>query len=84
VREGQRFAGQAVELFFVRPMFMRPGKFTEEPIARLQYIRSRDVWRLYWRRADGNWHRYSPSPQAESLLHALQVIDEDAKQCFFG
>jgi hypothetical protein len=25
------------------------------------------VWRIFWKRADGNWHRYQPCPQADSL-----------------
>src|SRR5690606_17037308 len=39
IREGQRFSGLAIELFFVRPAFKRPGEFSEESIAKLQYVR---------------------------------------------
>lgn len=84
VREGQRFTGQAIELFIVRPAFNRPGEHTEEPVAKVQYVRSRRVWRIFWMRADGKWHRYQPCPQADSLAAALRVIDEDANGCFFG
>ena len=84
VREGQRFTDQAIELFFVRPAFNRPGELVEESIARLQYVRTRDVWHLFWKRADGKWHRYPPRPEAESLTTALGVIQEDPNGCFFG
>lgn len=84
VREGQRFADQSIELFLVRPAFNRPGEHIEESIARLQYVRSKNVWHLFWKRADGKWHRYPPSPETESLAAALNVIHEDANGCFFG
>ena len=84
VREGQRFTDQAIELFIVRPAFNRPGEHTEESIAKVQYVRSKNVWHLFWKRADGNWHRYPPYPEAESLALALGIIREDTNACFFG
>ena len=84
MREGQRFTDQTIELFFVRPAFNHPGEFVEESIAKLQYVRSKDVWRLFWKRADGKWHRYPPRPEAESLATALGIIHKDANACFFG
>ena len=84
IREGQRFTGHAIEFFFVRPQFEQPGRTVEESVAKVQFVRSRGVWRLYWKRADGQWHGYQPQPEAKSLAVVLRVIDEDAYSCFFG
>lgn len=84
IREGQRFTGQSIELFYVRPSFMRPGEFIEEFIAKVMFVRSKAVWHLFWMRADGKWHRYPPYPEARSLVEALGVIHADAMCCFFG
>lgn len=84
VREGQRIDGQSIELFLERPLFDRPEKWIEEPIAKIRYVRSRDVWEIYWQRADLKWHRYEPCPEVESLSAALAEIHEDAHCCFFG
>lgn len=84
VREGQRFTDQAIELFLVRPAFNHPDEQIEEPIAKLRYVRSQRIWRIYWQRADGKWHAYPPNPQADSLATALHIIDEDPNGCFFG
>jgi hypothetical protein len=84
VREGQRFTDRSIELFIVRPVFNRPDEFTEESIAKLQHMLRLGVWRIFWKRADGNWHRYQPCPESPSLPEALRVIDEDAHGCFFG
>lgn len=84
VREGQRFSDQSIELFFVRPAFERPGEHIEDSIAKVTYVRSKDLWHLFWKRADGKWHRYPPVPAAKSLCAALAVIHADPKGCFFG
>ncbi len=84
VREGQRISGQSIELFFVRPSFVRPGAHSEEPIAKVQYVRTSGLWRIFWKRANGDWYRYEPCREAPSLTFALQVIHADAYSCFFG
>lgn len=84
IREGQRFTDQSIELFFVRPAFQRPGEFTEDSVAKVTYVRSTKAWRIFWKRADGKWHRYEPCPQTKSLAAALAVIHEDSYRCFFG
>lgn len=43
VREGQRFHGYAIELFFVRPRYDNPREYVENPFAKVRFIRSRDV-----------------------------------------
>ncbi len=82
--EGQRFAEQSIELFMVRPVLERPSEPMEDSIAKVTYIRSKGAWQLFWKRADGKWHRYQAQPEAESLAVALAIIHEDANGCFFG
>lgn len=82
--EGQRFTGYTLDLFYVRPRWQRPGETIDSPVARIRYIKSRELWQLYWMRADLKWHRYVPHPVTLNLEEALRVIDEDANGCFFG
>jgi hypothetical protein len=84
MREGQRFAGQSIELFFVRPLFSDPSRIVEESIAKLTFLRVSGRWRIFWKRADLKWHRYAPHPEAASLAEALSVVDRDTNGCFFG
>ena len=84
LREGQRITGHSIELFFVRPRFQAPGEFYDDFIAKLTYVRTRKVWKIFWMRADLKWHSYKPCPEVDSLAAALQTIDEDAYCCFFG
>ena len=84
VREGQRIEGHEIELFLVRPMFSDPTREIEESIAKARYVKSRDVWRVFWKRADMKWHRYLPRPEVKSLESFLKLVDEDANGCFWG
>jgi len=77
IREGQRFDDTSIELFFFRPALQRPGEQIVEPIAKVRFIRSRDVWHLFWKRADLKWHRYPPCQEADSLGDALHKIHQD-------
>jgi len=84
IREGQRISGQSVELFFTRPSFRDRKRWIEDSVAKVTYVRSRDHWRIYWKRADLKWHSYPPMPRTKTLSAALRIIHEDAKCCFFG
>jgi hypothetical protein len=84
VREGQRIEGREIELFLVRPMFSDPTREIEESIAQARYVKSRDVWQVFWKRADLKWHRYLPRPEVKSLEGFLKLVNEDANGCFWG
>jgi hypothetical protein len=79
---GYRLDSQAVELFEFRRS-MR-GHRIEEDFARLVFVKSRSVWKLYWKPSGARWRRYSPLPEATRLEQLLQEIDDDPNACFFG
>jgi len=84
LRLGFRFVGSAVELFSRRPAFLAPHDWTDEPIAKFQYVASRGVWRLYCQRADFKWHRYTPLPESPVLDELVLEVDHDPTGIFWG
>ena len=84
VREGQRIEGNTVELFLCRPHFMDTNRWIEESIAKVKYVKSRKVWKVYWKRADLKWHLYDPKREVRSFEAFLRLMDEDAYSCFWG
>jgi Protein of unknown function (DUF3024) len=58
--------------------------WTRLPVARLRYLRSREVWRLYWRDRDEGWHEYRGLPFASSVDELLSEIDRDPTAIFWG
>ncbi|MCZ6664393.1 MAG: DUF3024 domain-containing protein [Gammaproteobacteria bacterium] len=79
-----RFKGQSFEIFEIRPMWRRPDKTVEHPIIKATYIKRRNVWAIYWQRADLKWHRYEPEPETQSIEDVLDVAERDEYGCFYG
>ncbi len=84
VREGQRIAGHEIELFLVRPHFSDPKQQIEESVAKTRYVKTRNVWQVFWKRADLKWHRYPPQPEVKSFEAFLKLVAEDVNCCFWG
>ena len=82
---GFRISGQSVEIFEVRPLWRgKPGEIMEHPVAKATYVKSRELWRIYWMRADLKWHGYPTVPQVGSVEKFLALVAEDKHACFFG
>ena len=79
-----RIEGQSVEIFEIRPVWNRPEEKIEAPIAKATHIKSRNLWKIYWQRADLKWHRYEPDPEVDSIDDFLDIVERDKYACFFG
>ena len=81
---GVRVTERSVEVFEVRPTWDRPGEKIERPIAKATYVKAQGLWRVFWLRRDGKWHRYDPAPEVRSLEEFGRLVHEDKHACFFG
>lgn len=81
---GFRVSGQSVEIFEVRPARLQPDKTIENPVAKATFVRTRGIWRVFWMRADLEWHRYDPSATVGSIDRFLELVDADPHACFWG
>jgi hypothetical protein len=77
-----RIKGQAIEFYEILQAWK--GDTIENAIAKTRYVRSRKLWKLFWRRADLKWHKYQPHPELDTLEEVLAVVDCDEYGCFFG
>lgn len=78
-----RISGQSVEIFEVRSRG-RPGEAMEHFVAKATYVKTKELWRVFWMRADLKWHGYPPMPQVDSIEKFLALVAEDEHGCFFG
>ena len=76
-----RLKGQSIEVFEVG--MSRDGHHIETPIAKARYIKSQNIWKVYWMRADEKWHAYETSEVAR-LSDFVEIIKEDKHSCFWG
>lgn len=58
--------------------------WTRLPVARLRYLKSRQVWRLYWRDRNEVWHEYPDLPFAGDVDALLTEIERDPTAIFWG
>ena len=79
-----KISGQSVEIFEIRPVWNDPNEKIEEPIAKATYVTSRDIWKVFWQRADLKWHRYDPDPEVASIEEFVELVENDDYACFFG
>lgn len=81
---GYAIAGHTVDIFEIRPDWQDKTATRHTPVARVRFVRSKELWILYWMRRDLKWHSYEPDHLHSTLASALKTIDADAYCCFFG
>ena len=81
---GFRVKGQSIELFEIRPQWNRPSVKRKRAYAKATFVRTRGVWRVFWKRADLKWHSYEPMPEVPAVEAFLAVVQKDEYACFFG
>jgi hypothetical protein len=79
-----RVRGQSVEIFEVRPAWHVPRETVEHAVAKATFVKTQQVWKVYWKRADSKWHAYAPAPEVATLQEFLSLADNDEHGCFFG
>ena len=75
---------QNVVILEVRPVWNNPAEIMRLPMAKLSYVKTQKVWKLYWKRASGKWARYDPKESAKDIGTLANEIDKDTYGCFFG
>lgn len=57
------------------------GPWTHHLVARIVYVKSTGIWKLYWMRASGKWNLYG---ECESLKEVIETLNADVNGCFWG
>jgi hypothetical protein len=76
-----RIEGQSVYLFEIRPD-MR-GRIISHDVAKTTFVRTENVWKIYWMRADLNWHSYEKT-NVKSIGDFVKTVETDKYGCFWG
>jgi hypothetical protein len=75
---------QTIIILEVRPVWNNPTEYLKLPMAKLSFVKSQNLWKLYWKRASGKWEKYEPRPSDKELSVLVREIDKDVYGCFFG
>lgn len=81
---GYELVGQSVILNEIRPAWRAPHEIHHLPYAKATFVKSRNLWKVYWMRASLKWDAYDPKPTVKTLRAFLKLVDEDRYGCFKG
>lgn len=81
---GYTIHDQSIIIFEIRPQWDKPEIIHEYPFAKTTFVKAKNCWKVFWMRANSNWHPYSPQPTVLTLLEFVQLVEGDKHHCFFG
>lgn len=73
-----------ITLFECRPHWKDKTLITEKGVAMIKYIGSKNIWQLYWQRANMKWSLYEPAQHCTNIEDIVRELRADADHCFFG
>ena len=79
-----RIEDQSIYIFEIRPHWKNPSEKLESMTAKIQYVKSKSLWKLYRQQQNLKWNLYEPFESSKDLSEVLKIIDEDAHGCFWG
>ncbi len=75
---------QSVILNEIRPAWNNPKEILTFGYAKATLVKNKNVWKVFWKRADSKWHSYKPTPIVRELKDFLKLVDHDEYGCFKG
>jgi hypothetical protein len=78
------FENNTIELIEVRPSFRDKNQLVKHAFAKTKFVKTQQVWKIYWMRASGKWESYEPASEVKNIEEFFTVITEDKHGCFFG
>ena len=76
--------GHSVILNEIRPAWDNPKEILTRGFAKATHVKSKNVWKVFRKRADNKWHSYKPNPTVSNLEDFLALVDFDEYGCFKG
>ena len=81
---GYTFENNTLEIFEIRPQWNDPSKIQHSPFVKARYIKSKNIWKIYWLRGNLKWYPYDPHPETDSPTSLFEIINKDEHHCFKG
>ena len=79
-----RIEQQSVILYTIRPHFQLKDKWIESAFAKATWVKSRQLWKVFWMSGNLKWLAYEPKLTTPSFDDFLHEVDEDPRSCFWG
>ena len=84
LRYAYTFEPNAAILVAERPGFINRDEWLSTAVAKFRYSEARHQWSLYWREANGKWHRVSGVKATNDIRELLQAVVADSLGVFWS
>ena len=75
---------QSIIINEVRPAWNNPKEILYHGYAKATFVHNKNVWKIYWKRANLKWSSYKPNLTVNLLSDFLKIVDENEHACFKG
>lgn len=79
-----RIKGHEVLILEIRSRWNNPEESSELSVAKLKFNRTKNIWQLYWQRANMKYIKYDGLNDTNDLGKLVSEIETDRYGCFFG
>lgn len=79
-----RIKGHEVLILEIRPRWNNPEENSELSVAKLKFNRTKNIWQLYWQRANMKYVKYDGPNDTNDFSKLVSEIETDRYGCFFG
>jgi hypothetical protein len=79
-----KIENQSIIIFEIIPRWDKPDEKIESPVAKCTFVKTKNIWKIFWLRANLKWYLYEPKSGVKSLREFLDVVEEDKHGCFWG
>ena len=81
---GYSYEKGALELFEARPKSGNTSEIIHHSFAKAKFIKSSNIWKIYWKRASGKWELYIEEPEVSDVLEFFRIVNEDKLNVSMG
>lgn len=68
----------------IRPKWNEPEIILRYPVAKIRHVKSQDVFKLYYMRANGKWVPFPLQHESSDLTTLLEYVEDDPICCFWS
>ncbi len=81
---GYTFENNTLEIFEIRPRWDKQDEKVHTPVVKTQFVKTREVWVIYWMGKGGKWEKYPPKPEVDSIRDVFETLKNDHSGHFWG
>jgi hypothetical protein len=81
---GYTIEGQSIIIHEIRPFWNDSSKTIYPERAKATFVKAKNLWKVFWLRADLKWYAYDPTPTVKTLREFVKLVEDDKHGCFWG